>query len=52
MLRSFLVEERGTEAVEWGLIVGLVVGGTVLIVIAVSVWIAARMEGLQIELGA
>ena len=52
MLRLFLDEERGTETVEWGLIAGLVVGGLVLILIAVGVWLKSRMEGLQTELGA
>lgn len=42
MLRSLLVQERGTETVEWTLIGGLVVGGLVLTVIAVSVWLTIR----------
>ena len=52
MLRLFLDEERGTETVEWGLIAGLVVGGLVLTLIAVGVWLKSRMEGLQTELAA
>ena len=36
MLRSLLVEERGTETVEWGLIAGLIVGGLILTLIAVG----------------
>ncbi len=52
MLRLFLADERGTETVEWGLIAGLVVGGLVLILIAVGVWLKSRMEDLQTELGA
>ena len=52
MLCSLLVEERGTETVEWGLIAGLVVGGLVLTLIAIGVWLNSRMEGLQTELGA
>ncbi len=52
MLCSLLVEERGTETVEWGLIAGLVVSGLVLVVIAIGVWLTSRMEGLQTELGA
>ncbi len=50
MLRSLLIEERGTETVEWGLIVGLIVGALVLILIAIGLWLKSRMEGLQDEL--
>ena len=52
MLRLLLVDERGTETVEWGLIAGLIVGDLVLILIAVGVWLKSRMKGLQTELGA
>ena len=50
MLRSLLIEERGTESVEWGLIAGLVVGGSVLVLMAVGVGLHLRMEGFQTEL--
>jgi Flp pilus assembly pilin Flp len=52
MLRSLLVEERGTETVEWGLMAGLIVGGLILTLIAVGLWLSSRMESLQTELGA
>ncbi len=52
MLRSLLVEERGTETVEWGLMAGLIVGGLILTLIAVGLWLRSRMENLQTELGA
>ena len=52
MLRSLLVEERGTETVEWGLMAGLIVGGLILTLIAVGLWLRSQMENLQTELGA
>ncbi len=51
LLKSFFSHERGTETVEWGLIVGLVVGGLVLTVAAIGIWIQTRFDNLQTELG-
>ncbi len=50
MLRSLLADERGTETVEWGLIAGLVVGGLILVLAAIGVWLYSRLEGLQTDL--
>ena len=52
MLRLLLVEERGTETVEWALIGGLIAGGVVLTLIAIGVWLKSRFESLQSDLGA
>ncbi len=52
ILRKLLLEERGTETVEWGLLAGLVVGGVILVLIAVSLWVKSRFDGLQTELEA
>ncbi len=52
VLKSLLSDERGTETVEWSLIVGLVVGGLVLTLAAIGVWVKARFETLQSDLGA
>ena len=50
LLRSFIAEERGTETVEWGLMVGLIVGGLVLVLAAIGVRVSTRMENLHGEL--
>ena len=48
--RSLLLDTRGTETVEWGLIAGMIVGGLVLTIAAIGVWLNSRFEDLQDEL--
>ncbi len=52
MMRFLIIDERGTETVEWALIVGLVVGGLVLTLTAIGLWVDARFDALQTEIGA
>ncbi len=52
VLKTLLSDERGTETVEWGLMVGLIVGGLVLTVAAIGAWVKARFDSLQTDLGA
>ncbi len=52
LLNSFFSDERGTETVEWGLMAGLIVGGLVLTVAAIGVWVKAKFIALQTDLGA
>ncbi len=51
LVKSLLSDERGTETVEWGLMVGLIVGGLVLTVGAIGLWVRERFERLQTDLG-
>ncbi|MCH7885494.1 MAG: hypothetical protein IIC01_09615 [Planctomycetes bacterium] len=39
LVKSLLSDERGTETVEGGLMAGLIVGGLVLTVAAIGVWV-------------
>ncbi len=52
VLKSFFSDERGTETVEWGLMVGLIVGGLVLTIAAIGSWVKARFDSLEAELSA
>ena len=52
LVKSLLSDERGTETVEWGLMVGLIVGGLVLTVAAIGSWVKLRFEDLQADLDA
>ena len=52
LLKSFFSNERGTETVEWGLMAGLIVGGLVLTVAAIGVWVRNKFTELQTDLGA
>jgi len=51
-LVSFLTDQRGSEAVEWGMIAGLVVGGLVLTLLSIGVWMELRYQDLVTGLGA
>ena len=50
VLKSLLSDERGTETVEWALIVGMLVGGLILTLAAIGVWVKARFDTLQSDL--
>lgn len=52
LLNSFFSDERGTETVEWGLMAGLIVGGLVLTVAAIGLWVKTKFGALQTDLGA
>ncbi len=52
LVKSLLSDERGTETVEWGLMVGLIVGGLVLTVAAIGTWVNARFTALEADLTA
>ena len=51
LLKSFFSNERGTETVEWALMAGLIVGGLVVIVVAIGTWVRTRFDNLQSDLG-
>lgn len=44
---SFLADERGTETVEWALMAGLLVGGLLLTIASVGLWIKDAFEDLK-----
>ncbi len=52
LLKSFFANEKGTETVEWGLMAGLIVGGLVVVVVAIGAWVRDKFEELQTDLGA
>ena len=51
LLKSFFSDERGTETVEWALMVALIVVGLVLTVAAIGSWVMHEFEDLQDDLG-
>ncbi len=52
LLNSFFSDERGTETVEWGLMAGLIVGGLVVTVGLIGLWVKNKFAALQLDLGA
>ncbi len=51
-MKSFLSNEQGTETVEWGLMAGLIVGGLILTVAAIGVWVKGKFDTMKVDLGA
>ena len=51
-LRRFLEDEKGLETVEYAIIVGLIVAGTIATIAAIGVWVQGRFTGLQTDVGA
>ena len=52
LVKSLFSDESGTETVEWGLMVGLIVGGLVLTVAAIGAWVKGRFDDLKTDLNA
>ncbi len=49
---SFLSNDEGLETVEYAIIVGLVVGGLILVIAAIGVWVRTQYTTLQTDVGA
>ncbi len=50
LLMSFFSDEKGTETVEWGLMVAVIAGGLILIVGTIGSWIEDAFEHLRDDL--
>ena len=51
-LKRFCRDEKGLETVEYAIIVGLIVAGTIATISAIGTWVSGRFTGLQTDLGA
>ncbi len=47
----FWREQRGTESLEWALIAGMLVGGLILVLGVIGLWIKQRFESIQTDMG-
>ncbi len=45
--RRFLRDEQGLEVIEFSIIMGIIVAGTIAIITAVGAWVVARFTGVQ-----
>lgn len=52
LFRNFIRDDRGLETVEYAIITGLVVAGTIAAITALGTWVSGQMAGLQTTLGA
>ena len=51
-IKRFINDERGLETVEYAIILGLVVAGTIGLVAAIGSWVQTRFTDAAAELGA
>jgi len=52
LVKKLWKDERGLETVEYAIIAGLVVAGTIAAITAIGLWVRDQFNGLQGELGA
>jgi Flp pilus assembly pilin Flp len=52
MLKRFVAEESGLETVEYAIIVGLIVAGTIVTIAAIGTWVKAQFDSLKTDVGA
>lgn len=52
IVKSFIADQRGLETVEYAIITGLIVAGTIVAIAAIGVWVSGQFTGLQSAIGA
>jgi len=51
-IKRFMNDDRGLETVEYAIILGLVVAGTIGLVAAIGAWVQTRFQDVADEIGA
>ena len=51
LVKKFVKDERGLETVEYAIIAGLIVVGTIATVVSIGVWVQGKFEALNTGLG-
>jgi len=46
-IKRFLKDEQGLETVEYAVILGLIVAGTITAVVALGTWVSSRFESVK-----
>jgi len=52
LLKKFVSDDQGLETLEYAIMLGLIVGGSIAVIIALGVWVAGQFTQVQGELGA
>ncbi len=50
LLRKFVKDESGLETVEYAIILGLIVAGTIALVIAIGQWVHGKFDQTNTEI--
>jgi pilus assembly protein Flp/PilA len=51
LAKKFINDERGLETVEYAIIAGLIVVGTITTIIAIGTWVQGKFDALNSALG-
>jgi Flp pilus assembly pilin Flp len=51
VVKRFVKEEEGLETVEYAIIAGLIVAGTIATITTIGIWVSAKFTALETELG-
>jgi len=49
MLKRFLSDERGTETVEWAIMIGIIAVAAIGFILAIGTWVKGKFETLSTE---
>jgi Flp pilus assembly pilin Flp len=52
LVQKFIRDEQGLETVEYAIILGLIVAGTIGIIAAIGTWVNGRFATVQNDIGA
>ena len=52
LMKRLVKDNRGLETVEYAIITGLVVAGTIVTIAAIGAWVNTTFQGLESTLGA
>ena len=52
LIERFVRDDQGLETVEYAIIAGLIVVGTIAAITAIGIWVRQQFEALQTDLGA
>jgi len=50
MLKRFLSDERGTETVEWAIMIGIIAVAAIGAILAIGNWVVTRFQNLETNL--
>ncbi len=50
-VKRFLWDQKGTETVEWAIIIGIIAGGAIAFIALIGPWVVAQFSKLASDLG-
>ena len=50
IVKRFVADESGLETVEYAIITGLIVAGTITVIAAIGLWVKAQFDALDLQL--